>query len=144
MGDKLHFSKRAQIAHMKVDKALTKDLGKYIDFADVFLSKLAIKLLKHMRINNHAIKLVDNWQSSYGSIYYLALIKLKTLKIYIKNNLVNNFIRLSKFFARRPIFFNKKPDKYLRLCVNYQYLNNLTIKNSYFLPLIVKLLDQLD
>ena len=41
------------------------------------------------------------------------------------------------------MLFDKKPDGSLRLCVNYQGLNNLTIKNQYLLPLINKSLDQL-
>ena len=56
----MHPSKKAQIAYLKADKAPTKVLNKYADFADVFLPKLLAKLLKHTRINNHAIELVDD------------------------------------------------------------------------------------
>ena len=45
---------------MKVDKAFTKVSSEYADFVDVFSPKLAVKLPKHMEINNHAIELVDN------------------------------------------------------------------------------------
>ena len=45
---------------------------------------------------------------------------------------------------RAPILFDKKPDKSLRLCVDYQGLNNITIKNQYLLYLIGESLDQLD
>lgn len=33
-------------------------------------------------------------QTAYSFLDYLGLIKLKTFKIYIKNNLANSFIRL--------------------------------------------------
>ena len=56
----MHPLKKAQIAHLKADKALTKVFSKYVDFADVFLPKLVTEFLEHTRINNHAIKLVDN------------------------------------------------------------------------------------
>ena len=56
----MHPSKRAQIAHLKADKALIKVPSKYADFADVFFPKLAVELPKHMEINDHAIELVDN------------------------------------------------------------------------------------
>ncbi len=56
----MHPSKWAQIAHLKVDKVPTKVTSKYTDFADVFLSNLAVELPKHTKINNHAIDLVDN------------------------------------------------------------------------------------
>ena len=59
-GDEMHPSKRAQIPYLKADKAPAKVLVQYADFADVFLLKLAIKLSKYIRINNHIIKLVDD------------------------------------------------------------------------------------
>ena len=61
---------------------------------------------------------------------------------YIKTNPANSFIKLFKFFTEAPILFEKKPDGSLRLCVDYQSLNNLTIKNQYLLPLVWELLDQ--
>ena len=58
--DKVHPSKKAQIAHLKVDKASIKVPSEYTNFGDVFSPKLAVRLLKHTEINNHAIKLVDD------------------------------------------------------------------------------------
>ena len=69
--------------------------------------------------------------------------ELETLKAYIKTNLANRFIRLSKSPANAPILFDKKSDDSLRLYVNYQDLNNLTIKNRYLLLLIGELLNRL-
>ena len=129
MGNEINPSRRVQIAYLRANKALTKVLSKYADFADVFSLKLIIKLSKHMKINDHAIELIDNWQPLYGLIYSLRPIKLKILKIYIKFNLANDFIKPYKFFTRTPIFFNKKLDKSLRLCIDYQDFNNLIIKN---------------
>ena len=60
LDDEIHPLKRALIAHLKANKAFIKILSKYADFADVFLPKLATKLLKHTEINNYAIKLVNN------------------------------------------------------------------------------------
>ncbi len=69
--------------------------------------------------------------------------ELKTLKAYIRNNPVSGFIRPSKSPAGAAILFDKKPDGSLRLCVDYQGLNNLTIKNRYPLPLVGESLDRL-
>ena len=69
--------------------------------------------------------------------------KLEILKAYLKNNLANGFIRPSKYPAKVPILFNKKPDGSLRLCVDYWGLNNLIIKNWYLLPLVGESLNQL-
>ncbi len=70
--------------------------------------------------------------------------KLEILKAYIKNNLANDFIRPSNSPARAPILFDKKLDSSLRLCVDYQGLNNLIIKNWYPLLLVNESLDRLD
>ncbi len=128
--------KKAQIAHLKVDKVSIEISSGYTDFADVFSLKLTIKLSEHTDINNHVIKLVHDRQLSYDLIYNLGPIELKTLKAYIKNNLANSFIRLFKFLTRALILFDKKPDKSLRLYVKYQDLNNLIIKNRYLLSLV--------
>ena len=124
----MHPSKRAQIASWKVDKAVTEVPSKYNDFADIFSSKLAAELLEH-GISNHVIKLVVDQKPPYGPIYSLSPVKLETLKTYIQNNLANGFIRPSKSPVRVSIFFDKKPDSSLRLCVDYRNLNNLTIEN---------------
>ncbi len=70
--------------------------------------------------------------------------ELEILKTYIENNLANNFINPSKSSIGGLIFFNKKPNKNLRLCINYQDLNTLTIKNRYLLLFIEKSLDQFE
>ncbi len=61
-GNKMHPSRRAQIAYLKVDEASTKVLSEYADFVDIFSPKLVAELLEHTEISNHAIKLVDDWQ----------------------------------------------------------------------------------
>ena len=60
LGDEVHSLKKAQIAHLKVDKVFTKIFCKYADFADVFSSKLAAELLEQTKINNYVIKLMDD------------------------------------------------------------------------------------
>ena len=115
--------------------------SKYADFINIFSSKLAVEFSEHIRINNHAIELVDDQQPSYSPIYSLGSVKLEILKVYIENNLANNFIRPFKSLARALIFFDKQSDNSLRLCVNYQGFNNLTIKNRYLLPLVGELVN---
>lgn len=100
-------------------------------------------LLEHTEIKTHAINLEESKKPSYGPIYSLEAVELETLKTYIKTKLVNSFIYPSKFPAGVPILFDQKPDGSFRLCVDYQGLNTLTIKNWYPLPLIGEFLDQL-
>ena len=113
LGNEVHSSKKAQIAHLKVDKAYTNILSKYTNFANIFLSKLITKFLQYTDINNHPIKLIDDQQLLYNLIYSLSLVKLKILKAYIKNNLANSFIKSFKSPTKAPIFFNKKLNRRL-------------------------------
>ena len=116
---------------------------KYSDFADVFLEKPANVLAERTGANEHAIELKKGNQPPYGSIYSLGLVELKTFKIYIETNLANGFIWALKSPANTQILFVRKPNDSLRLCVNYQGLNNFTIKNWYLLLLIGKFLNRL-
>ena len=139
----VHPSYRAQIAALVANKASTWIPTEYSDFADVFSPELASELSENTGINNHAIKLVDDWQPSYRPIYSLGPVELETLKIYIMTKLKIGFIRPFKFPAKTPIYFDKKSDSSLWLYVNYWGLNNLTIKNQYPLPLVRESLDWL-
>ncbi len=143
LGDKVYPLKRAQIAYLKENKAPSKVPSEYTDFTNVFSPKLAVELSEYTGINNHTMKLVDDQQPPYGPIYSLGPVELEILKAYIENNLANGFIKPFKSPARVSIFFEKKLDGSLRLCVDYQGLNNLTIKNWYLLPLVRKSLDWL-
>ena len=115
----------------------------YLDFADIFLKKSANIVSKRTRVNEHAIKLEKGKQPSYKPIYSLEPVELETFKTYIETNLANSFIQALTSPAGAPILFVHKPNSSLYLCVNYQGLNNLTIKNWYPLPLIDKSLDWL-
>ena len=56
----VHPSQRPQISGLIAKKAPIKVSNKYADFADIFSPDLASKLPEHTKINNHAIKLVDD------------------------------------------------------------------------------------
>ena len=137
----VYSSHGAQIAALIATKALTSIPTKNSDFANVFSPELASKHPEHTEINDYAIELVDNWQSSYQPIYNLAAIELETLKTYIKINLANGFIRSSKFLAEAHIFFDREPNGNFQIYVDYQRLNSLTIKNQYLLSLVGESLD---
>ena len=56
----IHSSHRSQISGLIIKEALINISAKYLDFADVFFLDLVSKLPKHIRINDHAIKLFDS------------------------------------------------------------------------------------
>lgn len=88
-----------------------------------------MELPEYIRINDYIIELINSKQPLYRPIYSLNLVKFETLKTYIKINLVISFIRPSKFPIDILILFIRKSNGSLYLYVNYQVLNNLTIKN---------------
>jgi hypothetical protein len=69
--------------------------------------------------------------------------ELVELKIQLKDLLDKGFIHPSSSPWGCPALFVSKKDKGLRLCVDYQPLNAVTIKNKYPLPRIDILFDQL-
>ena len=139
----MHSKKQAQVGALLFDKAFIKIPIKYSNYSNIFSAKNAVELPENIEINEYAIKLKEGKQPPFGLIYNLGPIELKILKTYIKTNLANGFIWPSISPAKAPIFFDRKPDKSLRLCINYWDLNNITIKNQYLLLLISELLDWL-
>lgn len=136
-----HLEQRVQIAALITDKASIIVLAEYLDFKNVFSKASVAVLSKNTQINIHTIDLKKNKQPPYGPIYSLGPMKLKTLKTYIKIKLANGFICFSKFLAGTPILFNKKLNRSFWLCINYQSINKITIKNQYLLLLISKFLN---
>jgi hypothetical protein len=115
---------------------------RYKEYQDEFEKKNADLLPQH-RPYDCTINLQEASQLSFGPIYNLSQNKLAALQDYLDENLAKNFIRHSNSSAGTPILFVKKKDGSLRMCVEYQGLNQITIKNRYPLPLISRLLDQL-
>lgn len=94
-------TQKAQITLLVIKKVIV--LNMYLNFANIFLKKIAIKLFKYFVFNKQSIGLKPNKQLLYRSIYSLRLMKLKSLKTYIKIKLANNFIYFAKFLVETSI-----------------------------------------
>jgi transposase len=70
-------------------------------------------------------------------------IEIEKLRRYLNENLVKEFIRISRSHVVSFVMFVKKSEKELHFYVNYRVLNVITIKNRYSLSLIVKILHRL-
>ena len=55
--------------------------------------------------------------------------------------MIKRFIRFFILQIINPILFVKKPDKNVRIYQNYRNINNIIIKNKYFLLFIKKTLN---
>lgn len=73
----------------------------------------------------------------------MALDEQLALKAYLNDLLGKGFIRPSKSPAAAPIFFHKVPGKKDRPCVDYRGLNKITKRDSYPIPVMSWLLNQL-
>ena len=75
--------------------------------------------------------------------YRMAPAELKELKVQLQELLDLGFIRPSHSPWGAPVLFVKKKEGSLRMCIDYQELNKLTIKNRHPLPRIDDMFDQL-
>ena len=53
--------------------------------------KYKVEILKYIEMNDYIIELEEGKQLTFGLIYSLKLIKLETIKTYVKINLANGF-----------------------------------------------------
>lgn len=125
----IYLSHRVQIALLKRNKVSIIVLPKYTQISDIFSRISVMELLEYTEINDYTIKLIECKQLPYKPTYSLRLIKLDTLKIYIKTNLVNSFTKLFMSFVDTLILFDQNLDNNFCLYINYQDFNNLIIKN---------------
>jgi hypothetical protein len=124
------------------ERIINEISSQYAEFHDIFSKIDAHKLSKHDS-QNHIIKILSSREFFFDSIYNLFAAELKILKTYIDKYMKKKFIRKSMSFANILIFFVKKFDDKLHLCVNYRELNEIIIKNRYLLFLINKILNEL-
>ena len=75
--------------------------------------------------------------------YRMTPTELKELKTQLQELLEKGFIRPSVSPWGEPVLFVKKKDDTLRMCIDYRKINKVTIKNTYPLPRIEDLFDQL-
>jgi hypothetical protein len=111
-------------------------------YQDVF-STIQSKILPHRKSTNHAIELKEDKTPPYRPIYPLSQTELYILRQYLDENIACSRIRPLKSTAGAPILFVPKKDGSLQLCMDYQGLNKVTVKNCYPLPLISEILDRL-
>nr|GEX89913.1 hypothetical protein [Tanacetum cinerariifolium] len=75
--------------------------------------------------------------------YRLASSEMKELTDQLQELSNKGFIRPNSSTWGAPVLFFKKNDGLFRMCIDYQEINKLTVKNRYALPRIDDLLDQL-
>ena len=79
----------------------------------------------------------------FGKMYNLSKGERDQLNLYVGENLKKGFIKVSSSSVAAPIFYVKVAGKADRPCVDYRILNSMTIRDSYPLPVISLLLNNL-
>ena len=75
--------------------------------------------------------------------YRMAPMELKELKSQLQELMDKGFIRPSVSLRGAPVLFVKKKNGTLRMCIDYQKINKVTVKSRYPLPRIENIFDQL-
>jgi hypothetical protein len=88
-------------------------------------------------------KLIPGTMPIHKSPYWMAPTEQLELRKQLDDLLAKGFIRPSKSPWVFPMLFVEKKDGSKRLCVDYRALNVVTIKNTYLLPRIDVLFEQL-
>jgi RNase H-like domain found in reverse transcriptase/Reverse transcriptase (RNA-dependent DNA polymerase) len=112
----------------------------YHEFTDVFSRQEANTLPPHQDCDLK-INIDEGAKIPGGPIYPLSEFELKTLWEFIDENLNTGFIHPSNSLFGAPVLFIKKKNGSLRLCVDFQWLNAITWKDKYLIPLTSKLLN---
>ncbi|GJR15359.1 putative reverse transcriptase domain-containing protein [Tanacetum coccineum] len=89
------------------------------------------------------IDLISGAAPAARAPYRLASSEMQELSNQLQELADRGFIRPSTSPWGAPVLFVKKKDGSFRMCIDYQELNKLTIKNCYPLPRIDDLFDQL-
>src|SRR5260221_13710809 len=110
-------------------------LAQYHNFRDVF-SKEAFDKLPLQKAWDHTIDLTPGTELPCSQMFPLSPAEQKELDNFLQENLANGHIHPSKSPMAAPVFFIKKKDGSLHLIQDYRKLNEITIKNSYPLPLV--------
>lgn len=86
-------------------KNLITGSAKFFIYSNIFLTENRVEFLEHSKINDYIIELNKYKLPFFSLIYRFRLIKLNTMKSYIKSNSINSFIPIFKFFFQKYLFF---------------------------------------
>ena len=114
----------------------------YHKFLDVF-DKENANHFPEPQPYDHKIEIKLGFQPKAYKGYNLTLEEQIELDKFLKKNLDKGYIKPLESPMASPFFFVKKKDRKLRPCQDYCYLNDWTVKNTYPLPLISKIMDKI-
>ncbi len=124
------------------DDIAKKMFSKFKKFENVFSLKKSKILTRRKENVDYVIKLKNNKQSFYESIYNLFNFKLKTFRLYLNDALKKHIIKHLINLIETSILFVLKKNEQLQLYVDYRDLNKI-IQKIDIRYLITQMLNQL-
>jgi hypothetical protein len=118
-----------------------KQVDKIVEeYSDIFSSPTRVPL--HCQVK-HPIDLTLDAPLPNGPVYHRSLLENEEIKQHIQELLHKGHIRPSSSPSGSPIVLVQKKNGTWRLCIDYQALNKIIVRNRYPIPRIDDLLDQL-
>ena len=113
------------------------------EYSEVFREHLPKWLPPNRTEEDFRIELKEGTKPISKGLYRMSHTEIDEIKAQIVELLHMGFVRPSKSPWASPLLFASKKDGSLRFCVDYKALNRFTVKNSYPLPRIDMLMDQI-
>ncbi|GKB91744.1 putative reverse transcriptase domain-containing protein [Tanacetum coccineum] len=130
-----------RVMEKKSDERRLEDIPVVREFLKVFPEDLpGLPLVRQVEFQ---IDLMPGEAPVARAPFRLALLEMQELSDQLQELADRGFIRPSTLPWGAPVLFVKKKDGSFKMCIDYQELNKLTVKNRYPLPMIDDLFDQL-
>jgi hypothetical protein len=110
------------------------------EYSDIFSSPTGVPM--HYQVK-HPIDLTPDALLPNGPVYRHSLLENEEIKWQIQELLHKGHIHPISSLCRSLIILVQNKDGTWRLCIDYQVLNKITVRNQYPIPQIDDLLDQL-
>nr|GEU74606.1 reverse transcriptase domain-containing protein [Tanacetum cinerariifolium] len=131
----------AQVMGKKSEDKRLEDIQVVREFPDVFTEDLlGLPLVYQVEFQ---IDLIPGAAPVARTPYILAPSEMQELSNQLQELADRGFIRPGTLPWGARVLFVKKKDGSVRMCIDYQELNKLTVKNRYLLPMIDDIFDQL-
>ena len=121
--------------HPDIEKLLLK-------YKDVFPNELPDGLPPKRPQGDFRIELKEDSKPVKRGLYRMSIAELEETKTQVEKLMKQGFVRPSTSPWAAPVLFASKKDGGLRFCVDYRAINKMTNKNSYPLPRVDGLLDE--
>jgi len=128
--------------------ALTSELGEESvveevlnEYPDIFIEPTALPPFREK--HNHKIKLLEGSNPVNQRPYRYSIHQKNEIDKLVEDLLTNGTVQASSSPYASPVVLVKKKDGTWRLCVDYRELNGMTVKDSFPIPLIEDLMDEL-